>query len=650
MSAIWGVIDFNQDLLNTLLEDKMEKPFHKYKIDQFQKASYENVIMGCGLQYITKESTHEILPIFDYENNIYMTADCILDNREELLDALGDANHYNLNTPDGTLIYGAYLKWGESCAKHLRGIFSFAIYDKNENKLLVYADQVFERCIYYYFDGQMGYFSTLIAPILAAGEKPFKINEEFICDSLALESLRASIEDNYTPYEGILKVNAGSYIKMTLNKCETIRYWSPTDNKNYPPYESPEKSGQYLKGLMEAAVEDALRCNGEIGAALSSGLDSSTVCGIAATKLKQQNRMLNSYTFVPASDYVYTGDHYWIPDETKGVQCITAMHENIKPHFLINGERDTLKDLEQFVALLEIPYKAVVNLPSISNVFSQAHCNQCKVLLIGQHGNVTISQGRFSDALYDYIRRFKIKKAYSMINDFNKRFGLARKRLVKHMLLEFIKHSFHKFHHHFSGKILDNSYVNKTFARNMHVTKKIRQLYYNMSGSFFSNINAYHTYMHEMNSLLQVGEMNTKIALANGLVVRDPTKDIRIIEYCASLPMECFVHDGLERWLVRGNMAEYVPKEILYNVKQKGLQGADYQYQINKHWAEILPKIYQHCLSPSVLPYIDAKKVKDFLALYENGFKDNNNNLINPLLYIITINLFLNSKENKLSL
>ena len=40
--------------------------------------------MGCGIQYFVPEAEHEKLPFFS--EDIYFTADAIIDNREELMD------------------------------------------------------------------------------------------------------------------------------------------------------------------------------------------------------------------------------------------------------------------------------------------------------------------------------------------------------------------------------------------------------------------------------------------------------------------------------------------------------------------------------------------------------------------------------------
>src|SRR3954463_4448696 len=53
-----------------------------------------------------------------------ITADCRLDNRDELLARLGIRDR---SIADAALIMRAYLKWGETCPTYLQGDFAFAI-------------------------------------------------------------------------------------------------------------------------------------------------------------------------------------------------------------------------------------------------------------------------------------------------------------------------------------------------------------------------------------------------------------------------------------------------------------------------------------------------------------------------------------------
>ena len=84
------------------------------------------IALGHTLLATTPEALHETLPVSDPASGCCITADVRLDNRDELLPALG-LNEENRVIGDGEIILRAYLHWGEACLEHLLGDFAFAI-------------------------------------------------------------------------------------------------------------------------------------------------------------------------------------------------------------------------------------------------------------------------------------------------------------------------------------------------------------------------------------------------------------------------------------------------------------------------------------------------------------------------------------------
>ena len=84
MSAIWGQVSFEGNVYDQITV--MKEPYQrKCRLDRIEQYKRPDCYMGCGIQYITGESVLEQLPYADEENGTDITADCILDNRRELL-------------------------------------------------------------------------------------------------------------------------------------------------------------------------------------------------------------------------------------------------------------------------------------------------------------------------------------------------------------------------------------------------------------------------------------------------------------------------------------------------------------------------------------------------------------------------------------
>ena len=84
--------------------------------------------MGHTLLATTPEALVEVLPLTEPSSGCTITADVRLDNREELLTALGLGGETRI-IGDGELILRAYLRWGDECVSHLLGDFAFGIWD-----------------------------------------------------------------------------------------------------------------------------------------------------------------------------------------------------------------------------------------------------------------------------------------------------------------------------------------------------------------------------------------------------------------------------------------------------------------------------------------------------------------------------------------
>ena len=72
---------------------------------------------GHGALHGTPESVHESMPLVDPATGDVIVADVRLDNREELIDALGVPATGPQPIGDGRLLLAAYHRWGEDCRR-----------------------------------------------------------------------------------------------------------------------------------------------------------------------------------------------------------------------------------------------------------------------------------------------------------------------------------------------------------------------------------------------------------------------------------------------------------------------------------------------------------------------------------------------------
>lgn len=618
MSAIWGTVQKTTSQLEPAFFQMKNTYDDSCILDRINEYQNKNLLFGCGIQYITRESRCECLPIHSTDNQLLFTADCLLDNRDDLMKELHITDS---NTPDGTLLYHAYLKWGKNCVHHLHGIYSIAAYDIASDMLFLTTDPTASRCLYYYPHKGGCTFSTLLAPILNVHNE-IKKNELYLEDFLIAPGLRPNLSATETPYEGVYKLEAGTYVTISGSKKEVHRYWSP---KTLPLHikTATQCKDQFLSIFLKC-VQRTLRTDGEVGLALSSGFDSSAVAALAAKELQKASKSLYSYTYVPYHEGVcdVKMDHFVI-NEKESIQKTLAMYPNIKPHFLNTNGKDFYQSLDEMLAIIEIPFKAFVNLPSLQELYQSATKDQCKVFLTGQYGNATISYGDIDNVLYDMYSKHHYVSYLRTLNQYCKKAKESRKMALRGCN-QYFRHTDAVYRNPtpISEEFVSNPYLNKELIHAYPYKERFANEKLPIMDRAALSKEKYESYLYFTSALTYIGEFETKFGLANGIVLRDPTRDPDIISFCHTIPYKFFAYKGTPRWLIREGMKEYLPKEIIAPFLRYGVQNPDWAYRVALNWNTIYTSLHQHLTSSVLANYVDSSKIHTFLNKTKEDFAE----------------------------
>ena len=113
---------------------------------------------------------------------------------------------------------------------------------------------------------------------------------------------------------------------------------------------------------------------------------------------------------------------------------------------------------------------------------------------------------------------------------------------------------------------------------------------------------------------MQLGMFDTIMGLIYGLLIRDPSKDKRVVELCCRLPIECLLAGGMERGMVRTYMEELVPNQILNDIHHRGIQSADYFYRCRMLWCNHRQKVLDALSIPPLRHYVDIATLERLIA------------------------------------
>ena len=238
--------------------------------------------MGHALLRTTLELKDEQQP-FGLEGRYWIVADARLDAREELITELQhktQAAQWDLQ--DCELILRAYVAWGEACVDHLRGDFSFAIWDKEERKLFCARDHFGIKPLYYANIGSLLVLSNTLNCVRRHPAVSGRLNDFAIADFLLFDMIR---EPGATSFADIRRLPPAHALVFEGESISVRRYWTLPVREPLR-HKGPGECVEQFRKLLGQAVTDRLRTE-SVGILMSGGLDSPTIAATASRTLSR---------------------------------------------------------------------------------------------------------------------------------------------------------------------------------------------------------------------------------------------------------------------------------------------------------------------------------------------------------------------------
>ena len=641
MSAIWGVLHTDGRTVNKELVDLMPEALNLYKVDDIKSWGDGNILLGCGIQYITPESLHETLPYYDESKSLAITADAIIDNRKELFTLLDVPSEKQNNITDSELILLSYERWNQDCPKYLVGDFAFVIADKINDILFCARDHVGARTFYYYHRENTFAFCTVIKPLFTVSDSQVNLNERWIADFLALPGVIHQSEAEETIYKNILQLPPA--YTMVISKSGLIKqqYWQPLLEIKPLKLKSDEEYDIAFRKVFYEAVNCRLRCNGEIAVSLSGGLDSGSVACVAADILAKEGKVLKAFSSLPMEGFEGKVPPGRIADEREYIDAIKSFSGNIDVTYCRSEGRNAFNRIDWLRSVYEHAYKNVENSYWGDTITEMASQNGCKVLLNGQYGNSTISFGDFFTHVKTLLKTANVIDVIKEINGCSKIYRISKYEISKRVIRAILPHSFRKVISNIINKNYDkfsNSPINRELIDKWEIEKRLEKDGFIYRTEKFYDLDEVRKLIANPIAFTQIGSIETKTALAYGIIKRDPTKDKRVIEFCLSLPSNQFVRNGEERHLVRRAMTGILPDKVRQNMHFRGYQGADWIQRLDDEYSFICEQLESVLNDKKIEKFINYDRIKHEYKL----FKDKKESNIRMLLIVIILWRFIN--------
>lgn len=531
--------------------------------------------LGHTLLATTPEALVERLPLTEPESGCTITADVRLDNREELLPALGLSDE-DRTIGDGELILRAYLRWGQGCLDHFFGDFAFAIWDPRMQRLFCGRDQMgMRQLIYCHISGQLFAFATEPRALLMHPGVPHRINRGRVADYFV--GYLEGIDFTSTFFEELHRLPPAHSLTLDSSGLSIHRYWTLQPGPQLE-LESDEAYAQAFLEVFTKAVKCRLRSPDPPGSMLSGGMDSGSVVAVASRLLAEEGRG-------PLKTFSGVGPEPETCVETRSIHAALMM-PGLDPQLVSYAELgDYVGDLIRLIRECDEPFDGnwVLN----RAVYLAAQRSGVKVMLDGGAGDVSLGHGDWlarllrAGKLAEFRRELKGETAFWGFS--TARMGVAYAasafapewmRSIKQKVVR----SLRRF------RLVHRSAMHPDFAQKVDLAARLnafQQTYPKRRLSFpFARAHVItHTY-------LAVGrERCDRVASALAIEPRDPFIDLRVIDFCLALPGRQLVREGWPKWILRQAMAGLLPDAVRWRRGKEHL-GATFRGSLMDQWTD----------------------------------------------------------------
>jgi asparagine synthase (glutamine-hydrolysing) len=499
-------------------------------------------------------------PLFNADKTVAIVFNGEIYNYQDLMAELQGMGYQFHTKSDTECIVHAWEAWGEDCVTRLRGMFAFAIWDRNRQTFFLARDRLAVKPMYYaLLDDGMMLFGSELKSMLAHGGLRKDIDpcavEEYFALGYVAEPRTIFRQARKLPPGHTLAVRRGQPVPT-----ETREYWDVRFSPGSTQIDVQEACEELERRLLESV---RLRMIAEVplGAFLSGGVDSSAV---VATMAKLSNGPVNTCS-IAFDDPAF--------NEAEFAQIVAQRYGT--RHRVEQVASDDFDLIDTLARLYDEPYADSSAIPTYR--VCQLARKHVTVALSGDGGDETfggyrryrlhLMEERMRAALPMSVRQplFRTLGRVYPKADWAPRIFRA-KTTFEGMARDSVEAYFHSmsilrgpmrkdlFTDAFRSAVggYDAEEVFRRHARRADTDDPLALIQY-----------------LDMKTYL-VGDINTKVdraSMAHSLEVREPLMDHELVEWMATLPSSLKVRGQEGKYLLKKAMEPHLSADILYRPK-----------------------------------------------------------------------------------
>lgn len=452
-------------------------------------------------------------------------------NHHQLRAELRGLGHEFRTRSDTEVVLRAYAEWGDEVAEHLEGMFAFAVWDERAQRLLLVRDRLGIKPLFWAeADGGLVFASEPKALFAHPAVRP-RVDADGLRQAYSL-----LFNTGPTVWSGVREVEPGGILTLARDGIRERRYWQLAAA---PHTGDQDATVARVHDLVSAAARSQLEADVPLCSLLSGGLDSTVLTAVLADELCQRegtHSLLRSHA-VDYSDQAeqFTGDvlrtGHDTPYATEAGAFIGTDHSTVvlDPHALLDPEHR-----KAVVVARDSPIGVGDMDTSLYLLFGEIR-KRSTVALSGEAADEVF-------AGYPWFHTAKALKAptfpWLLVTDddaamplnpeLDLRIGEFREETYRDALAAVP---------HLDGESPVEHRQRE--MQHMSLTRWLRQL------------------LHRKD----------RLSMAQGLEVRVPYCDHRLIEYAFNTPWALKSFDGREKSLLRAAATGLAPRSVLHRLK-----------------------------------------------------------------------------------
>jgi len=558
MCGITGIVDFNMDSSNSILESMTKTLKHRgpdgNDVTFIEEPNYQ---IGLG---------HTRLSIIDLSesgrqpmrfNSLVITFNGEIYNYKEIKSELEKLGHHFDSTSDTEMILHAYAEWSEKCLERFIGMFSFVIYNKDSETVFCARDRAGVKPFFYYWKDDLFLFGSELKTF---HEHP-KFQKEINLDSVAAFMQYGNVPTPHCIFQNCKKLNPGHYLHFSLSdkSISSKSYWNVYDYYNKDKVNLPFKEAKtQTESILSSAFEYRMVADVPVGVFLSGGYDSACV-----TALLQKDRTDKLKTFTIGVPDIGLNEAPYAKD--------------VASHLGTDHQEFNCTQKEAIDLIDDLPYyydEPFADSSAIPTTLVSKMAKQDVTVALSADGGDEIFAGYNR---YDFLLRYG--------NKLNKIPGFARKSLSglmnivpsKNIPVLKNKYNFHNRYEKLKGVLKEPSpekimlSLSQQFTDNQ-ISELMNHSVHSLETSFISNelkkehftplsymmAIDYQTYL--LDDIMQKVDRATMSVSLEG---REPFLDQRVIEWAATLPNDYKYYNGSKKYILKEIVHQYIPKSLM---------------------------------------------------------------------------------------